>query len=83
MPGPLREAPQGIRHAWLALRILGAVVTVPMGARLAVFPEATAMLLLDGYDSPIANSIVLSCAAPEYAPAGQALVSTSMVHGSG
>ena len=41
------------------------------------------MLLLDADGSPVANTIVLSSAAPEYAPPGQALVSTSMVHGSG
>lgn len=45
-------------------------------------PGASAMLLLDAEPSPIANTIVLSAAAPEYAPAGRALVSTSMVHGS-
>ncbi len=40
------------------------------------------MLLLDAERSPVANTIVLSSAAPEYAPPGQSLVSTSMVHGS-
>jgi len=46
------------------------------------FPEATATLLLDEPSSPVANSIVLSEAAPEYAPPGRALIATSMVHGS-
>ena len=45
------------------------------------FPEASAMLLLDAERSPVANTIVLSSAAPEYAPPGQSLVSTSLVHG--
>jgi len=46
------------------------------------WPGQTATLLLDGSRSPIANSIVISAAAPGYAPAGRALVSTSFVHGS-
>ena len=45
------------------------------------FPEATATLLLDGPGSPVANTLVLSQAAQEYAPPGRALVATSMVHG--
>lgn len=45
------------------------------------FPEATGMLLLEPGASPVANSIALSVAAPEYAPAGQVLVSSSVVHG--
>ena len=75
--------------AWTAGRLLPGLGDRPVARGVTtiyhatpVFPEATAMLLLDGDASPIANSIVLSCAAPEYAPAGQALVSTSMVHGS-
>jgi hypothetical protein len=46
------------------------------------FPAATASLLLEAGGSPLANSIALSKAAPEYAPAGRVLVSSSMVHGS-
>lgn len=46
------------------------------------FPEASATLLLDADSSPLANTIALSKAAPEYAPAGRVLVSSSMVHGS-
>jgi phytoene dehydrogenase-like protein len=46
------------------------------------FPEASAALLLDADRSPLANTIALSKAAPEYAPPGRVLVSTSMVHGS-
>jgi phytoene dehydrogenase-like protein len=45
------------------------------------FPEATGMLLLDPGPSPVDNTIAISVAAPEYAPAGQVLVSTSLVHG--
>jgi phytoene dehydrogenase-like protein len=47
------------------------------------FPEASGMLLLDADRSPVSNSIALSEAAPEYAPAGRVLVATSMVHGPG
>ena len=46
------------------------------------FPEASATLLLDADSSPLANTIALSAAAPEYAPAGRVLISSSMVHGS-
>jgi hypothetical protein len=53
------------------------VVTVYHSA--PAFPEASGMLLLDADPSPVNNSIALSEAAPEYAPAGRVLVSTSMV----
>ena len=43
------------------------------------FPEASARLLLDSDPTPVTNSIALSEAAPEYAPRGRVLVSTSMV----
>lgn len=73
--------------AWTAARLLPHVLPEPDPRGVTTvyhvtpaFPEATAMLLLDGASSPVANSIVLSSAAPEYAPPGQALVSTSMVH---
>jgi hypothetical protein len=46
------------------------------------FPGATGMLLLDPGPSPVANSLAISVAAPEYAPADRVLVSTSVVHGS-
>ncbi len=46
------------------------------------FPEASGTLRLDAESSPLANSIAISCAAPDYAPPGRVLVSTSMVHGS-
>lgn len=46
------------------------------------FPGASATLLLDAESSPLANTIALSKAAPEYAPAGRVLISSSMVHGS-
>jgi monoamine oxidase len=45
-----------------------------------VFPGASATLLLDADRSPVANTIALSVAAPEYAPPDRVLVSTSMVH---
>ena len=46
------------------------------------FGEAVPMLLLDALGSPVANSIAMSVAAPEYAPPGKVLVSTSIVHAS-
>ena len=74
--------------AWTASRLLPNVLTEPVARGVTtvyhsapVFPEASARLLLDADSSPLTNSIVLSSAAPEYAPAGRALVSTSMVHG--
>ncbi|GAB2488809.1 NAD(P)/FAD-dependent oxidoreductase [Promicromonospora xylanilytica] len=43
-------------------------------------PGAEPILLLDGdHDRMIANSVVLSNAAPEYAPDGRALIATSLV----
>jgi hypothetical protein len=53
------------------------VVTVYHSA--PVFPDASAMLLLDADRSPVNTSIALSQAAPEYAPAGRVLVATSML----
>jgi phytoene dehydrogenase-like protein len=44
--------------------------------------DASASLLLDSDPTPVANSIALSAAAPEYAPRDRVLVSTSMLHGS-
>jgi protoporphyrinogen oxidase len=49
----------------------------------ADFPEATGMLLMEPGGSPVPNTIALSVAAPEYAPAGQVLVSSSVIHGPG
>ena len=44
------------------------------------FPSASSRLLLDADGSPVTNTIAISKAAPEYAPPGRVLVSTSMVH---
>jgi protoporphyrinogen oxidase len=73
---------------WTAARLLPGVLTAPAPRGVTTvyhsapaFPEATAMLLLDADASPVANTIVLSSAAPEYAPPGRALVASSMVHG--
>ncbi|MGN6780577.1 MAG: NAD(P)/FAD-dependent oxidoreductase [Marmoricola sp.] len=46
-------------------------------------PSDRATLRLAGPDSPILNSVVLSAAAPTYAPAGQALLATSVLAGPG
>jgi len=74
---------------WAAARLLPGGVPAPAAHGVTTvyhaapdFPEATATLLLDGPGSPVANTLVLSRAAPEYAPPGRALVATSMVHGS-
>lgn len=44
------------------------------------WPGQRSTLVTDADGSPVASSIVLSAAAPSYAPAGRALVSTSLVH---
>jgi phytoene dehydrogenase-like protein len=44
------------------------------------WPGQSGTLLLGRPGSPIASSIVISAAAPSYAPAGRSLVSTSFVH---
>ena len=73
---------------WAAVRLLPGGVAAPPARGVTTvhhaapdFPEATATLLLDEPSSPVANTVVLSKAAPEYAPPGRALVATSMVHG--
>ena len=45
-------------------------------------PGQRSTLITDADGSGIANTIVLSAAAPSYAPQGRALVSTSVIHGS-
>lgn len=74
---------------WTASRLLPRLVDPPPARGVSTvyhaapeLPGASSMLLLDAEPSPIANTLVISAAAPEYAPAGRALVSTSMVHGS-
>jgi phytoene dehydrogenase-like protein len=74
---------------WAADSLLGGALGAPAPRGVttvyhatSAFPEATGMLLLEPGASPVANSIAISVAAPEYAPAGQVLVSTSVVHGS-
>ncbi|HWJ11281.1 MAG TPA: NAD(P)/FAD-dependent oxidoreductase [Nocardioides sp.] len=44
-------------------------------------PLDKATLLLDPGSSPVNNTVVVSAAAPSYAPEGRALVATSLVHG--
>jgi protoporphyrinogen oxidase len=43
--------------------------------------DAGGILMVDSGASPVTNSVVISRAAPEYAPTGRMLVSSSMVHG--
>ena len=75
--------------AWSAARLLPTAVAEPRANGVSTvyhvaepFPEMSGMQLLDGDGdgSPVANSIAISVAAPEYAPAGRVLVSTSIVH---
>lgn len=75
--------------AWTARRLLPGLRDAPPPRGVTTvyhsalpFPEASGRLLLDADSSPVANSIAISAAAPEYAPADRMLVSTSMVHGS-
>lgn len=88
--GPVRaRAVVVATDAWTASRLLPRLVTAPaprgvttMYHSAPAFPGATGMLLVDADRSPIANTIVISAAAPDYAPAGRALISSSMLHGS-
>ena len=87
--GPVRaRAVVVATDPWTASRLLPRLVTAPTPRGVTTvyhsrpaFPGATGMLVLDAERSPIANTIVISAAAPDYAPAGRALVSSSMVHG--
>lgn len=73
-----------------AARFLGSDVVAPTwnGVRTYfhatdVAPSARATLRLPGGPSPLLNSVVMTAAAPGYAPAGRALVATSVLHGEG
>ncbi|MEP7090572.1 MAG: NAD(P)/FAD-dependent oxidoreductase [Nocardioidaceae bacterium] len=75
--------------AWAAARLLPGVLETPPARGVTTvyhvadeLPGAMGRLLLDAGRSPVANSVAISVAAPEYAPGGRVLVSTSMVHGS-
>ncbi|MDT7618873.1 MAG: hypothetical protein QOF00_6320 [Pseudonocardiales bacterium] len=46
-----------------------------------VAPARSPLLHLDAAGGPVTNTVVLSAAAPEYAPAGQALVSSTVLGG--
>jgi hypothetical protein len=46
----------------------------------AAEPGGRSTLVTDADGSPVANTVVLSAAVPGYAPAGRALVSTSLLH---
>lgn len=74
---------------WAAARLLPGGVPAPAARGVTTvyhaapdFPEASARLLLDADRSPVANTIAISKAAPEYAPRDRVLVATSIVHGS-
>jgi phytoene dehydrogenase-like protein len=76
---------------WTAHRLVPALGTAPEARGVTtvyhsapVWPEVApgrpSTLVTDADGSPVANTIVLSAAAPDYAPAGRALVSTSLLH---
>ena len=73
--------------AWTAQRLLASVPAPrPRGVTTVYhvaepFASASGRLLLAGDGGPVANSIAISEAAPEYAPRGRVLVSSSLVHG--
>ena len=75
--------------AWTADRLLPRTFQPPRARGVMTvyhaapdFPEASARLILDADRSPVANTIAISKAAPEYAPRDRVLVATSIVHGS-
>ncbi len=76
--------------AWSASRLVPGLGTPPEARGVTtvyhaapVWPDQRSTLVVDADGSPVANTIVLSAAAPSYAPPGRALVSTSVVHGAG
>lgn len=73
--------------AWSAHRLLPGLGEAPAPRGVTTVYHAAparagrrSTLRSDADGSPVANTIVLSAAAPSYAPAGRALVSTSLVH---
>ncbi len=76
--------------AWSAARLVPALGTPPRALGVTtiyhaapVWPGQRSRLVADADGSPVVNTIVLSAAAPSYAPAGRALVSTSVLHEDG
>jgi hypothetical protein len=73
--------------ATAAARLLPGAVTAPPWRGVTTFWHATdepptthPTLLLDSDDSPVANTVVMTRAAPTYSPDARDLVATSMVH---
>jgi phytoene dehydrogenase-like protein len=76
--------------AWSAARLVPGLGTPPRALGVTtiyhaapVWPGQRSRLVTDADGSPVVNTIVLSAAAPSYAPAGRALVSTSILHEDG
>jgi hypothetical protein len=76
--------------AWSAARLVPGLGTPPRALGVTtiyhaapVWPGQRSRLVADADGSPVVNTIVLSAAAPSYAPAGRALVSTSVLHEDG
>ncbi len=73
--------------AWTAHRLVPSLGVAPEARGVStvyhaapVWPGQRSRLIVDADGGPVANTVVLSVAAPDYAPAGQALVSSSVLH---
>ena len=73
--------------AWTAHRLVPALGVAPEARGVStvyhaapVWPGQRSRLIVDADGGPVANTVVLSVAAPDYAPDGHALVSTSVLH---
>ncbi len=73
--------------AWAAHRLLPGLGTAPQARGVTTVYHAAPVregqrsrLIVDSDGGPVVNTVVLSSAVPSYAPAGQALVSTSVLH---
>lgn len=76
--------------AWAAAALVPALGAPPQARGVTTVyhsaparPGRSSTLVVDADGSGVANSVFVSEAAPDYAPAGRALVSTSVVHGAG
>ncbi|MDG4772265.1 FAD-dependent oxidoreductase [Solwaraspora sp. WMMD792] len=93
-PGLVRTRDTDLRCRWIvvatdppaAARLIPSVAPVRMRQLTTYYhaaeqpPVAEPILLLDGHRSgPVANTVVVSQAAPDYAPPGQHLIATSVV----
>ena len=75
---------------WTASRLVPALGVAPEALGVTtiyhaapVWPGQRSRLVVDADGSPVVNSLVLSAAAPSYAPPGRSLVSSSVLHREG